>query len=163
MKVVLFVVIIIVVFISGAIIDDIWVSKILIREHKNGEKLLKYYRFFNQWLRIRQNGYTLAGYIKEQGINNVAIYGIAEFGQRLYDELIESGITVKYIIDNDPNAFFYNYEILSMNDEFVPVDAIIVTPILTYEEIKKALRKKVDCPIISLELLLFNARKRDNY
>ena len=161
MKVVLFVFAIIIAFILGVIIDDIWVSKILMREQKNEKKLLAYYRFFNQWLRIRQNGYTLAGYIKEQGINDVAIYGIAEFGQRLYEELIESGITVKYIIDNNPNAIFFNYVVLSINDELAPVDAIIVTPILSYDEIRKSLRNKVDCPIISLELLLFNARKKD--
>lgn len=157
----LFMVFIIIIFVLGITVGDILVSKIIKKEYENGKKIAYYYSFFNQWLRLRQYGYTLAGYLLEQGINKVAIYGIAEFGQRLYDELIESGITVEYIVDNNPKIFFYDYKILTMKDEFPPVDAIIVTPILLYSEIRKELIKKVDYPIISLEILLMNARKKE--
>lgn len=90
----------------------------------------------------------------EQDIHRVAIYGIAELGQRLYDELVESGIKVEYIIDNNPNVIFYDYKIVSMKDDFLPVDAIIVTPILFYDEIKNEIKKKkISYPIISLKQL----------
>ena len=157
----IFVVLIIIVFILGIAVGDLLVSKIINKEYENGKKLSYYYFFSSQWLRLRQNGYSLAGYLLEQGISKVAIYGIAELGQRLYDELVESGIKVEYIIDNNPNVIFYDYKIVSMKDDFLPVDAIIVTPILFYDEIKNEIKKKkISYPIISLELLLFNARKR---
>lgn len=158
---IIFVVLISIVFLGGIAVGDFWVSKIINKEYENGKKLSYYYYFSNQWLRLRQNGYSLSEYLLEQGISKVAIYGIAELGQRLYDELVESGIKVEYIIDNNPNAIFYDYKIVSMKDDFLPVDAIIVTPILSYDEIKNELKKKkISYPIISLELLLFNARKR---
>lgn len=149
-----------IVFILGITVGDICVSKIIKKEYDNCKKLGYYYFVFNQWLRIRQCGYTLAGYLLEKDIHRVAIYGIAELGQRLYDELVESGITVEYIIDNNPNTVFYNYKILSMKDDLLPVDAIIVTPVLSYEEIKNELKKKANYPVISLEMLLLNSRKK---
>lgn len=152
---------IIIMFFGGVIVGDFWISKIINKEYENGKKYTSYYCFLSQWLRLRQDGYSLAGCLLEQDIHRVAIYGIAELGQRLYDELVESGIKVEYIIDNNPNVIFYDYKIVSMKDDFLPVDAIIVTPILFYDEIKNEIKKKkISYPIISLELLLFNARKR---
>lgn len=151
---------IIIMFFWGVIVGDFWISKIINKEYENGKKYTSYYCFLSQWLRLRQDGYSLAGYLLEQDIHRVAIYGIAELGQRLYDELVESGIKVEYIIDNNQNVFFYDYKIFSMKDELLPVDAIIITPILSYESIKNEMKtKNIACPIISLELLLFNARK----
>lgn len=160
MRIILLVVVLIAIFILGIAVGDICVSKITKKRYENGKKLSYYYHLFNQWLRLRQNGYTLTEYIKEQGICKVAIYGIAELGQRLFDELVQAGITVEYIIDNNPMAYFYNYKIVSMKDSLPPVDAIIVTPILAYDQIKEELGRKVNCPIISLEMLIYNARKK---
>ena len=42
-----------------------------------------------------------------------------------------------------------------MDDELEEVDAIVVTPISAFGEIKQTLEKKVDCPIISLEDVLY--------
>ncbi len=38
-----------------------------------------------------------------------------------------------------------------------PVDAIVVTAITFYDEIKEELSRKIDCPIISLEDILYEA------
>ena len=42
-----------------------------------------------------------------------------------------------------------------MDDELESVDAIIVTPIYYFEEIEGKLVEKVDCPIISIEDIMY--------
>ena len=42
-----------------------------------------------------------------------------------------------------------------MEDDLKPVDAIVVTAITFFDEIKEKLSEKIDCPIISLEDILY--------
>lgn len=44
---------------------------------------------------------------------------------------------------------------MSPEDEIKEVDAIVVTAITFFDEIKELLMKKVSCPIISLENVLY--------
>ena len=39
---------------------------------------------------------------------------------------------------------------------YKPVDAVVVTAITFFEEVEEMLRQKVDCPIISLEDILYD-------
>jgi hypothetical protein len=45
--------------------------------------------------------------------------------------------------------------VYSPEDSLKEVDAIVVTAIASFDEIKGNLSSKVDCPIISLEKILF--------
>ena len=42
-----------------------------------------------------------------------------------------------------------------MQDQLTEVDAVVVTPIVFFNEIEKELSEKLDCPIISLEDILY--------
>lgn len=74
-------------------------------------------------------------------------------GERLVEELGASDITVDYVIDQ--NVSSNDCKTYKMNEELPCVDAIIVTAITYFDEIESALSEKVDCPIISLEDIIY--------
>lgn len=119
------------------------------------KKMDSYYFLFNQWLIVRQEGKTLAEYFEKNNYKTIAIYGMKEFGERLYDELKDSGITVKYIIDKNAEAIYADVDIVTPEDTLEPVDAIIVTAVYYFDEIEEMLYEKTDCPVISLEDVLY--------
>lgn len=118
-------------------------------------KVHELYMAFDQWLRVRQEGKTLVEYFERQGYKTVAIYGMKELGERLYDELQGSGITVKYIIDKNADSIYADVEVVTPDEKLEPVDVIVVTAIYYYDEIEEMLSDKVDYPIVSLEDILY--------
>lgn len=119
------------------------------------KKIVAYYHLFNQWLMIRQEGKTLAEYFERNHYKTVAIYGMKEFGERLYDELKDTDITVKYIIDKNVDGVYADVDIITPDDEMPPIDVIVVTATYFFDEIEGALGEKVDYPIVSLEDILY--------
>lgn len=122
-------------------------------------KLNSYYHLFNEWLFLKQRNISVADTIKKLGYQKVAIYGMKELGQRLYDELAESEVEIACIIDKNKDVILGDYNILDLNDEFPEIDVVIVTACAYFSSIEKSLADKVSCPIISLEYIIFNAVK----
>lgn len=46
-------------------------------------------------------------------------------------------------------------DVVSLNDYLERVDVVVVTAITFFDDIKEKLSKKLDCPIISLEDILY--------
>lgn len=113
------------------------------------------YMAFDQWLRIRQEGKTLVEFFERYNYKTVAIYGMKELGERLYDELEGTGITVKYIIDKNADTIYADVDVVTPDDELEPVDVIVVTAIYYFDEIEMMLSEKVDYPVASLEDVLY--------
>ena len=76
-------------------------------------------------------------------------------GETLVDELKDSCIQVTYAIDKNAGTVYENVNIVSPEEGLENVDAIIVTAITFYEEVKENLTKKISVPILSLEDLLY--------
>ena len=110
---------------------------------------------FDQWLRIRQEGKTLVEYFEKNDYKTVAIYGMKELGERLYDELENSGIEVRYIIDKNADSIYADVDVITPDDDLEPVDVIVVTAIYYFDEIEEMLSEKVDYPVVSLEDILY--------
>lgn len=113
------------------------------------------YMAFDQWLQIRQEGKTLAEYFKREGYQTVAIYGMKELGERLYDELKDSDIKVSYAIDKNADSIYADVDVVMPDEELAPVDVIVVTAIYYFDEIEEMLSEKVDYPVVSLEDILY--------
>lgn len=122
---------------------------------QKGAKVHQLYMAFDQWLRIRQEGKTLVEYFEQQDYKTVAIYGMKELGERLYDELEGSDITVRYIIDKNADLIYANVDVVTPDEKLDPVDVIVVTALYYFDEIEEMLSERVDCPIISLEDILY--------
>lgn len=117
----------------------------------NNAKLKEKNDVLFQWIDIKQKGESIGQILLEKGYKKIAIYGIYDLGERLYYELKDSSIEVKYIIDRNPSTKISDVEIYKPTDDFETVDAIIVTAIHYFDEIKNDLAKKMNCPILSLE------------
>lgn len=122
---------------------------------EGGAKLHRLYMCFDQWLRLRQEGKNLAEYFEREGYNTVAIYGMKELGERLYDELEGTGTKVQYIIDKNADQIYADVAVKTPDEELDPVDVIIVTAVYYFDEIEDMLNEKVTCPVISLEDILY--------
>lgn len=125
------------------------------KEKNMSEKHLSLFLMMNQWVKVKQEGKNVANYIKKQGYKKVAIYGMSYAGETLVDELKESAIQVTYAIDKNAGAVYENINIVSPEECLENVDAIIVTAITFYDEIKEDLNKKINVPIFSLEDILY--------
>ena len=67
----------------------------------------------------------------------------------------DTSVEVAYGIDKNAEALYADIEVVSAEDTLEEVDAIVVTAITFFDEIEEMLTMKVDCPIISLEDILY--------
>jgi len=76
-------------------------------------------------------------------------------GETLIEELAGSNIEVKYGIDRNSYQIYAGIPIVMPDSDLEKVDAVVVTSIHFFEEIKELLNTKIDCPIISLEEIIY--------
>lgn len=119
------------------------------------EKHLAIILLYNQWMKTKQEGKSVAKYLHDSGIRTVAIYGMSYAGERLYDELKNSEVEVKYAIDRNAEGIYSEVEVLRPEDKLPDVDMIIVTAVYFYGQIAESLGKVTDCNISSLEDILY--------
>lgn len=118
----------------------------------------KHYRqILELWMKLRDKKISIAGFLKKKNIKKIAIYGGGILGRHLYYELQENGIHVECIIDRDINVKIQKIRTVIPGGQIRPVDAIIITPFIEYEQIKEKLKKYYSYNIFSIEFILFNA------
>lgn len=122
---------------------------------KMSNKHLDLMLLLNQWLITKEEKKSIVDYFHENKFKSIAIYGMSYVGERVYDELKNSDVTVKYAIDQNADRIYSEIDVISPDEDLETVDAIIVTPISFYDEIEESLSSKVNCPIISLEDILY--------
>lgn len=119
---------------------------------KKNDAILK---MFNQWLILKQEGKAIDKYFIDNGFHRIAVYGMSYAGERLLDDLKGTEVEVAYGIDQNADRIFSETEVVTLEDTLQPVDAIIVTAIYYFDEIEEKLSELVDCPIISLEDVIY--------
>ena len=122
---------------------------------KKVDKFKGYYNMLNQWLMIKQEGKTLEEYFINNGYKTIAIYGMGEMGNRLYDELKDSSIQIKYAVDENAAGTYSDIEVIDKDEEYMDVDVIVVTATFAFDDIEEELQKKVTFPIISLDDVVY--------
>ncbi len=123
------------------------------KEKANQYKL--YWRLMDHWMQKKENGVCLSQPLEKNGIHSIAIYGIGILGQHLYKDIKESEIQIKYFIDARRSGMQDGIEIVVPDHVMEDVDAIIVSVVYEYEDIKKKMQLYSSVPIISLEELVF--------
>ena len=119
------------------------------------EKHLALYLMMNQWVKVKQEGKNLSAYFEKNGYKKIAVYGMNYVGETLLSELKGTGIEVAYAIDRNANMIYADVDVYSPEDSLEQVDAVVVTAITFFDEIEEKLSDKMDCPIISLEDVLY--------
>ena len=123
------------------------------------DKHFALFQMMNYWVHVKQEGRNLSEYFEKMGYRNIAVYGMSYAGETLLEELKDTSINVAYGIDKKADSIYTDVDILSMEDDLKIVDAIVVTAITFFDEIEEKLSKKVKCPIISLEDVLYEVER----
>lgn len=127
------------------------IKKLFVTERKERFQ----YRFMNQWLQLKQKGTDFSVFFIRQGICSIAIYGAHYMGERLYDELKGSQVDVKYAIDRNPDKKHWEIPVVHPDGVLEAVDAVVITPIFDFLDIKANLSEKLGCRMLSIEEMLF--------
>lgn len=127
----------------------------LAKKQEMSDKHLSLYLMMNQWVRVKQEGKRLETYFEKRAYYNIAIYGMSYAGETLLNELTGTNIHVKYAIDKNSSKIYSGVTVCSIDDVLGKVDVVVVTAITYFDEIRDILEDKVDCPIISLEDILY--------
>ena len=129
-------------------IDELWNAKNI------ADKYLVLFLLMNEWVKVKQKNLSISGALKDREIYNVGIYGMSYVGQRLFDELERTDIKIGCCIDRNAGGVYKKRKIVSIEDISHNLDAVIVTPIFYYEEIKSTLKGKCE-KILSLEEIIY--------
>ena len=140
---------------AGAAIIGRILSKHVKDEQENSDKHLTLYLMMYQWLKIKQQGKCLSTYLESKGYRKIAIYGMSYAGEALARELVGSKVSVIYGIDINADSICENFKVVTPSQLFEEVDAIVVTSVASYTEIKNIIKEKIKCPIISLEDIVY--------
>lgn len=122
------------------------------------DKHFALYRMMTEWVKIKQENKSIADYLEGQGYRKIAVYGMNYVGETLLSELENTNVKVLYAIDQDAANIYADVEVVSPEDRFDEVDAVIVTPITFFKEIKGRISTKMDCPIISMDDILYEIK-----
>lgn len=142
-------------FVAGAAGTGYLKGKQIEKKAEKVDKFKGYYNMLNQWLILKQEGKNLSEYFKSNGYKTIAIYGMGEMGNRLYDELKDSEIEVKYAVDQNAASTYSELDVIEKEDDFAQVDVMIVTATFAFDEIEEEISSKVNFPIISLEDVVY--------
>lgn len=125
------------------------------KERIRSDKHLDLFLMMNQWVKVKQGGKNLSEYFEKNGYQKIAIYGMSYAGETLFDELKGTKTEVAYGIDRNADSIYSDLDIVSPEADLAEADAIVVTAITFFDEIKQQLSEKVDSPILSLEDILY--------
>ena len=104
----------------------------------------------NKWLRNIGEQKSLSEELLRLGYSKIAIYGMGDIANRIYEQLEKTSVQVVYEIDKERDVYS-DVELYIIEDELLPVDAIIVADFMNYENIKNKLKSKTNCEILSIE------------
>lgn len=131
-------------------IDDLTINLV-----KRVHKFKQNYELLHRWMLLKEKSISLESYFLKYNYQNIAVYGLGLNGQHLCLELSQSKIQIKYIIDSRKASLQAKEPIYDLSDNLPVCDVVIITVINEYTEIANNLRKKINCPIISLSEVVF--------
>lgn len=145
-----------------SIVINCWLCIILKKESKRSATFKtyssKHYEmlcFMTRWTRAKQVGKKMEDYFHKNGFQNIAIYGLGMIGETLVDELCDSDVNIIYGIDKNRGDECFEFDVLHPDEVTDNIDVVIVTALFYYDSIKNDLERKLSCPIISLEEVLY--------
>ncbi|MBQ8326639.1 MAG: hypothetical protein IJX86_06165 [Lachnospiraceae bacterium] len=133
-------------------------QKTITQKTEKVDKFKGYYNMLNQWLMLKQEGKSLEKYFVDNGYKTIAIYGMGEMGNRLYDELKNSTeVEIKYAVDQNAASTYAEIDVIDKDEDYEDVDVMVVTATFAFDEISEELSEKVNFPVVCLEDVVFEA------
>ena len=123
-----------------------------IKQIENVVKFRSYYNTLDKWMKLKERGESVETYFEDNQLKNIGIYGMGIMSKHLMEDLKTSdGVKIIYGIDRMANVMDGEFPIYSIDEKLPKADAIVVTIISEFDQIREVLEKKTDCMIISLK------------
>lgn len=144
--------------IGKGLLNLLWKIKRKIEQYEIDLKNLKrHHAILEHWLNTKIKGQNLEPYFEKNEFRTIAVYGLGTLGCCLCRELQGSSVVkVEYGIDKNIETSKWIVRLKKLSEEIVPVDAVIVTAIASFHDIKRELEKYYQCPILSLEEVVYS-------
>lgn len=126
------------------------------------ERYMSYYQLTSKWLEESFRGHRIADVLIKMGYRNIAVYGKGSLGRLLSEGIRGSDVKITCWIEKDTEEQYEDADgikVISIHDikECQSADAVIVTPVFDYAEIKDELEQNdCDAEILSLEDIIFD-------
>ena len=130
--------------------------EVMKRDNQKNNEITSYYRILNQWLVLKQDKKTVVNFFENNNYKTVAIYGMKEMTERLLDDLENTGIVVKCIIDRNAVVTDKCIPLLHPSDSIPDVDVVVVIPSYYFGKIKSKLKGKVRGDIVSIDDVVYS-------
>ena len=131
-------------------------GKTLEKETKLG-KVQRREQLYDNWMMAKKYGTPMEELLLQKGWHRVAIYGVQQLGIRLYHELKDTPIEVVCSFDRNPKHIMYGVPHFKKPDKAAapPVDGVIVSNFIMYDEIQDVLKEAGYTDVIALDELVF--------
>lgn len=140
--------------ITGTVTTGTKLNNIIEKKQQEKEKFRIMYQMMESWFRLKLEGKNIEDYFNAYGYKHIAIYGMGDIGKNLLADLRISSVKVDYAIDKVVTNT-EDIRVVSPEEKLEKVDAIVVTAIAYFDDINDNLSSKTDCPIISLEDIIY--------
>lgn len=149
----------VVIFVVGFCMGCSWIFKRCFKftkeQCRRGDKFVRMFRLLNYWMQLKESGKSITCYMKKMGYNNIAIYGIGYLGKHLIKELYKSEIHIDYLVDKKVVEIEEEIVIYKPEASLPETDVMIITAIMDFDDIADKVESKIQCPIISLEDVIY--------
>lgn len=144
-------------FLKGEIGKGIFIQALpeLEQKKRQQEKCSRLLKLMCRWTMNVQKGIKATDFLIKREWHSVAVYGVGDAGKCLLAEFSDSDLEVRYVIDR--RQIELNLPVYLPEDDLPTVDCIIVTAVMDFEEIRKNLKARLNCPIISIEDIVYQA------
>jgi hypothetical protein len=133
-------------------------EKTVKKKQQLADKHLTIMKVYDEWLKVRQDSKSLIQYFEKRDYKNIAIYGMSYLGESIVRELKDSDVNVLYGIDKNAENIYSTVEVMNLSDNLPKVDVVVVTAVFFFDEIAEELKNMMNCPIISLEAIIYEVQ-----
>lgn len=133
-------------------------------EHKRMKSIFqekeRYRQLFlasSRWIDALLNNENISQKLLDYNYKKIAIYGMGRWGKSLLKMLLaENSIEVAYGIDIRGKGIYTSIPVYSLDEKLDDVDAVVVTTVANYDQVKDTLSSIMSCNILSLEDILYS-------
>ncbi len=130
-------------------------DSVVIELEKRLQKSNLFYLILTRWVELKIRGYNIADVLEEKGYYKIAVYGYAELGKLLCLELLNTNVKVEYVLDKKVKQIRdVNLPVYMPENGLPKVDAVIVTAVYYFDDIRDDLLEKGFENIISIRTLI---------
>lgn len=115
-----------------------------------------------QWMKLKIRDISLMEFFQDRGIQSIAIYGMGEIGQLMYEELaMEKEAFVRYAIDRSGMRYVESLPTYCLDRDLPKVDAIVITPVLITDQLEEQIYETLgECVTFVFEELLYELSRK---